>query len=45
MDIKDKIEKEIKNIIEMIKNENNKIEIEKQRKKLDNLLQKYLKEL
>lgn len=45
MDIKDEIEKEIKNIIEMIKNENNKIEIEKQRKKLDNLLQKYLKEL
>lgn len=45
MDIKDKIEKEIRNVIEMIKNENNKIEIEKQRKKLDNLLQKYLKEL
>lgn len=45
MDIKDEIEKEIRNVIEMIKKENNRIEIEEQRKKLDDLLQKYLKEL
>lgn len=45
MDIKDEIEKEIRNVIEMIKKRNNRIEIEEQRKKLDDLLQKYLKEL
>lgn len=45
MDIKDEIEKEIRNVIEMIKKENNRIEIEEQRKKLDDLLQRYLKEL
>lgn len=45
MNVKYEIKKEIKEIIKMIENEDNNIKIEEKRKKLDELLQKYIRDL